>query len=355
MAFQSDTDVLAEMAATTTADILELDSTIETMFSEENASLSTGAYDQVHVVKPDFSDVDTVRTTNRAGRNADYGAADDVEAAAITMTADNKSQIVVDIPAADQEQTRWGVVEAVARDAALKHANDSASDMVAAMNAATTHAVGSNPNASANGNAGSIALFPEVGDFTSATDGSWIAVDGTPNTKGDGNEDIGLLILKHLRRAATYAKRANFMGANATTVVGSDPGQVMAFAAPEVWVPALDYLETLGIALEPITMPILRDGAIEEGQPSGVLGTYRGITIAESTDIKRPAAAANGWPIYVGTSRAMQRGALPVISQLLSPTTNQTGPRWSFRSTRFTGIKLINAPLLTKVLVNSGA
>lgn len=324
-----------------------------------------GNAERVHESVIDYDSVVATAGTDRNAQHADWAASSEYTARVVTWSTNRSQRASVRLRRLDVLQSPVLSVETGRRDTNNKIMSGETNDLIAYLGSLTTHAAGAQANKAANGNAGSILNQGEIGGFTSGTNAAYInrttgeAVNAGATGTGEGNS-IEERIVKAIRGMQVIFMRSRIMG-DGEDISGGGIGTPWMLSAPEVTRALADYLEDKGLGLQSIDPPVIRDGTVAmepsdmaEGRMDAV-GKYRGFILLSSADMPRPAADADGWPIYFGTSRAVQVAGLTPVVQVLTPETNQTSPNYEVREHYDYGRQLVNSGLLVKMEVNSGA
>ena len=317
--------------------------------------------ERVHEQKIDYSAVVAIEGSDRAAAHADWAASKEYSGDTVTWALDQHSRASVKMRRLDVFQSPVLSVERARQDVSNKIMSAVTSNVVKYMTNLTTHAQGAAADPAANGGAGSIMALPEWGAYTSDTNGAFVDhATGEPvsaGATGSGtNMDIGYRIASGLRSASVVLARARITRNQGENISGGGVGSPFALMAPEIERAFVDWLESKGLGLESVDEPAIREGMVggDTGSLPDASGTYRGILIVASPDIPKPSAAADGWPVWVGTDRAVSVGELEPVVQVLSPAENQTSPNWETREALDYGRQLVNSGLILRATVNSG-
>ena len=331
--------------------------------AEGDTAFAAGA-DTINENKVVYDSVSVAAADDRSGQHADWAESKEYSGRTVSWRLDRHKRCQVKLRRLDVMQSPVLSVETGREDCSNKIATAISGDVLAYAGALTTHAQGAAANPAANNNAGSIMALPEWGTYTADDNGAYIDHStGEPvsaGTTGSGdNMSIGRRITVGIRSAAVVLERAYILGSVGQDIAAGGIGNIWVAMAPEVKRTFVDYIEDeLGLHLESVSLPAVRDGEVggEDLPMAGELavGKYRGLYIISSPDLAKPANAEDGWPVLIGSSRAIYTGMVEPIVQVLTPETNQTSPNYEVREAVDHGRQLVNSSLIVRATVNSG-
>ena len=346
------------------AEIRSRNQLLSIITSAEGDSAFAAGSDVINENRIDYDSVTASSGSDRAAQHADWSQSKEYSGRVAAWRLDQHERCQVKLRRLDVAQSPVLAVETGRTDCSNKIATAISNNVLAYAGALTTHAMGTAADPAANNNGGSVMALPEWGTFTAADNGRYISAStGEPVNAGAaaGNgKKIGKDVVEGIRSAAVVLERAYVLGSAGQDISDAGGiGNIWCAMAPEVRRVFLDYIEDdLGLSLDSVSLPSIRDGEIggDDLPMAGDLavGKYRGIYIVSSPDLAKPAAATDGWPVLIGSSRAIFTGMTQPVVQVLDPSTNQTSPNYEVRMAADHGRQLVNSSLLVRATVNSG-
>lgn len=210
-----------------------------------------------------------------------------------------------------------------------------------------TPAAADYPNAAgtaSNGNGGKV----YAAKFGDATD--HVNPDGSVTTPKAGG-----LVEQVLEEGHAILTDNNYLQGGGITSTGDTSDMVYAFMHPRLAKVLIQSLRSQGLYLERLTADVL--GLDSMGpRVSGsraYAGTYAGITIMTSTLPTFRATASTDWPVWVMTNKAIAWTDGQVVTQVLTPESNQLRPVYEIKHQQFAGYQLVQKEAILKLSVAS--
>ena len=305
--------------------------------------------DSVRIRVPDWwtDDVEQVTITgsaaNRARADRDWGTGAGVTAAQVILQQDLEVRHIRQVGRRDVRQSPINELEKM-RQEIVGELNRKKEEVLATYIAGLTTRTNSIaveadfPNASANaanGNAGKVYAHTHG---TAGTD--FIKPDGVASTT-----KAGMLVEELLEDAHLQFRVTDYQHNGGLTSMGNMSRDVYAFMHPVLARVLVRSLKTQGIYLESLN----RDTrGLDMGGPrvNGGMdyeGVYAGIRIITSTlpALRAPSDASKPWPVWVLSNEAIAWTDGPILTQILTPQTNQKGPMYSLRQIQEYGFQLV--------------
>lgn len=317
--------------------------------------------DSVRIRVPDaWSDnVEQVTITgsasNRAQADRDWGTGQGITAAQVILQQDLEVRHIRQAGRLDIRQSPINELEKMRQEIVgelNRHKEQTLANYIAGLTTRSTSlpVAADYPNAdatAANGNAGK-----PYGKTFGVAGTDFIKPDGEPSTDKAKKLVAELLEDAHLQFRVTDYQRNGGL-----TSMGRMSKAIYAFMHPVIARVLVRGLRDEGIYLESInaTTRGFDDSGPRVNGSMDYEGTYAGLHIITTTlpSLRAPTDGSKPWPVWVMSNEAIAWTDGPILTQVLTPQTNQNGPTWQLRQIQEYGYQLVQKEAIQVLGVHS--